>query len=198
MTTTTIRANRRARGTTRADIDRVVTELVNDAIDDPRSPATVSSWTTSRPTRSGCWRWSPAKTSKPGESDGIVADRPETRPDRIVSTVDPESRHVHKTTHNYRDGFKAHIAVEPDTGLITACELTAGNVGDAQAAPGLLADETAPARGARRLRLRLRRVPRPPRKTRQHHADRSSRSRCAASDRPAGSPSTTSSRSSTR
>jgi hypothetical protein len=61
-----------------------------------------------------------------------------------VSVVDPESRHVHKTTSNYRDGFKAHVGVEPDTGLITACELTAGNVGDAQAAPGLLADETAP------------------------------------------------------
>jgi IS5 family transposase len=57
---------------------------------------------------------------------------------------DPESRHVHKTTSNYRDGFKAHVGVEPDSGLITACELTAGNVGDAQAAPGLLAGETEP------------------------------------------------------
>jgi IS5 family transposase len=51
---------------------------------------------------------------------------------------------VHKTTSNYRDGFKAHVGVEPDTGLITACDLTAGNVGDAQAAPGLLANEAAP------------------------------------------------------
>ena len=67
-----------------------------------------------------------------------------TRPDRVVSVHDPESRHVHKTDHNYRDGFKAHVGVEPDTGLITACELTAGNVGDAQAAPGLLAGEAAP------------------------------------------------------
>jgi hypothetical protein len=60
----------------------------------------------------------------------------------VVSVADPESRHVHKTNHNYRDGFKAHIAVEPDTGIITACDLTAGNVGDAQAAAGLIAHET--------------------------------------------------------
>ena len=51
---------------------------------------------------------------------------------------------MHKTNHNHRDGFKAHIGVEPDTGLITACELTPGNVGNAQAAPGLLAGEPGP------------------------------------------------------
>jgi Transposase DDE domain len=50
---------------------------------------------------------------------------------------------VHKTQHSYRDGYKAHIAAEPDTGLITACALTAGNTGDAEAAPDLLADEPA-------------------------------------------------------
>jgi IS5 family transposase len=61
----------------------------------------------------------------------------------VISTVDPESRHVHKTRHSYRDGYKAHIAAEPDTGLITACELTAGNTGDAEAAPDLLANEAA-------------------------------------------------------
>jgi IS5 family transposase len=50
---------------------------------------------------------------------------------------------VHKTQHAYRDGFKAHIAAEPETGIITATDLTAGNVGDAQAGPGLLANEPA-------------------------------------------------------
>ena len=75
---------------------------------------------------------------------GRGASPPVTRPDRIVSVNDAKSRHVHKTTSNYRDGFKAHIGVEPDTGLITACALTAGNVGDAQAAPGLLAGESSP------------------------------------------------------
>jgi IS5 family transposase len=44
--------------------------------------------------------------------------------DRVISTVDPEARHAHKTVHRRQDGFKAHIAVEPDTGIITDCALT--------------------------------------------------------------------------
>lgn len=51
-------------------------------------------------------------------------------PDRVISTVDPESRHMHKSVSSYRDGFKAHIAVEPETGLITATALTPANAGD--------------------------------------------------------------------
>jgi hypothetical protein len=31
---------------------------------------------------------------------------------------------VHKSVHRRQDGYKAHLAVEPDTGLITAGELT--------------------------------------------------------------------------
>lgn len=45
-------------------------------------------------------------------------------PDRVVSTVDPEARHAHKTVSRRQDGYKAHVAVEPDTGLITDCALT--------------------------------------------------------------------------
>jgi len=123
-----------------ADIDRVVTELVNDAhavlaaldgaeLDDVQVEAV------------GLLALVAGQDVEPGDGDGTWRIVPETRPDRIVSVHDPESRHVHKTNHNYRDGFKAHIGIEPDTGLITACDLTAGNVGDAQAAPGLLADE---------------------------------------------------------
>lgn len=43
--------------------------------------------------------------------------------DRMVSTVDPEARHVHKSYSQRREGFKAHLAVEPETGLITAVTL---------------------------------------------------------------------------
>ncbi|MCP3934654.1 MAG: transposase [Actinomycetia bacterium] len=55
--------------------------------------------------------------------------------------MDTESRHTHKTSHSYRDGYKAHIAAEPDSGIITASALTAGNTSDADTAPGLIADE---------------------------------------------------------
>ncbi len=44
--------------------------------------------------------------------------------DRLISVVDPETRHAHKTVHRRQDGFKAHVAVEPETGIITACTLT--------------------------------------------------------------------------
>jgi hypothetical protein len=45
-------------------------------------------------------------------------------PDRMISTVDPHSRHAHKTQSRQQDEFKAHIVIEPDTRLITAAELT--------------------------------------------------------------------------
>lgn len=44
--------------------------------------------------------------------------------DRVISVVDPEARHAHKTVSRKQDGFKAHLAVEPDTGIVTACALT--------------------------------------------------------------------------
>jgi IS5 family transposase len=44
--------------------------------------------------------------------------------DRVISTVDPDARHAHKSVHRRQDGFKAHVAIEPDTGIITDCALT--------------------------------------------------------------------------
>jgi IS5 family transposase len=51
-----------------------------------------------------------------------IAER--VAPDRVISTVDPDARHVHKTMHRRQDGYKAHVAIEPDTGIITDCALT--------------------------------------------------------------------------
>jgi hypothetical protein len=39
--------------------------------------------------------------------------------------------------------IKAHLAAEPETGIITAAELSPGNTGDAEAAPVLLEGEPA-------------------------------------------------------
>jgi len=61
--------------------------------------------------------------------------------ERVISTVDPESRHMHKSRSVYRDGFKAHVAVEPDTGIITGCELTPANTGDGPVGVDLLHSE---------------------------------------------------------
>lgn len=58
--------------------------------------------------------------------------------DRVISTVDPEARHGHKTDARRFDGYKGHIALDPDSELITATHVTPGNVGDADAATELL------------------------------------------------------------
>ena len=68
-------------------------------------------------------------------------------PDRVISVVDPQARHAHKTVHRRQDGFKAHVAVEPDTGIITDCALTkasGADTSDAAVGPTLLAEEPTP------------------------------------------------------
>jgi IS5 family transposase len=67
--------------------------------------------------------------------------------DRTVSTVDPEARHVHKTRSHQQDGYKAHVAVEPETGLYTDVALTPGcgpEHHEAVVGLDLLADEPDP------------------------------------------------------
>ncbi|HKS51877.1 MAG TPA: IS1182 family transposase [Pseudonocardiaceae bacterium] len=44
--------------------------------------------------------------------------------DRVISVVDPQARHVHKTVSHKQDGYKGHVVVEPDTGLFTGGKLT--------------------------------------------------------------------------
>jgi hypothetical protein len=59
-------------------------------------------------------------------------------PDRVISTVDPDTRQVHKSWSRRQDGYKAHPAIEPDTGIITDCALTkAGGADNHEAAVGL-------------------------------------------------------------
>jgi hypothetical protein len=63
-----------------------------------------------------------------------------TAPDRVISTVDPQARHGHKTAAHGFDGYKAHIAADPDSEIITAAEVSAATSGDAVVAPTLLGD----------------------------------------------------------
>ena len=81
---------------------------------------------------------------EPGDEDGTWRIAQRTAADRVVSTVDPDSRHVHKTVHDYRNGYKANVAVEPETGLATACALTPGNTPDGATALALLHGEADP------------------------------------------------------
>jgi IS5 family transposase len=61
--------------------------------------------------------------------------------DRVISVVDPEARHMHKSRSDYRDGYKAHLAVEPETGLITGARLTPANTPDGPTGVALLVGE---------------------------------------------------------
>jgi IS5 family transposase len=80
---------------------------------------------------------------EPGDEDGTWKIERKVSKHRVISTVDPETRHMHKSRSSYRDGYKAHIAVEPDTGLITACDLTPANAGDGPTGIKLLESEPA-------------------------------------------------------
>src|SRR5512140_1865291 len=44
--------------------------------------------------------------------------------DRAVSTVDPDARHTRKSPEARRDGYRAHVAACPETGIITDEKLT--------------------------------------------------------------------------
>jgi hypothetical protein len=68
--------------------------------------------------------------------------------DRIISTVDPDVRHGHKTSARGFDGYKGHVAVDPDSELVISTAVTAGNVGDAAAAEELLAADLQAAENA--------------------------------------------------
>jgi hypothetical protein len=63
-----------------------------------------------------------------------------TAPDRIISMVDPEARHGHKTAAHGFDGYKAHVAIDPDSEVICAAEVSPATSGDAAVAPTLLED----------------------------------------------------------
>jgi hypothetical protein len=44
--------------------------------------------------------------------------------DRVISTVDPDARHTRKSGEARRDGYRAHVAADPETGIITDEKLT--------------------------------------------------------------------------
>jgi IS5 family transposase len=67
---------------------------------------------------------------EPGEGDGTWKIARQVAKDRVISTVDVEARHGHKSTAVRTDGFKAHLCTEPDTGIITALKVTPANVAD--------------------------------------------------------------------
>jgi hypothetical protein len=78
---------------------------------------------------------------EPGERPGSWRIARRVAQDRVISTVDPQARHTRKTSAHKRDGYKGHIAAEPETGLVTECALTAASAADGPTGVGMLTEE---------------------------------------------------------
>jgi hypothetical protein len=74
--------------------------------------------------------------------DGVFRIARRVAPDRVISTVDPDARHGHKTSARGFDGYKGSVALDPDSEIITDTEVSAANVGDASVAADLIDDLT--------------------------------------------------------
>jgi hypothetical protein len=59
--------------------------------------------------------------------------------DRVISTVDPGARHTRKSPEARRDGYRAHVAADPETGIITDEKLT-GAAGQDNSDPAVAAE----------------------------------------------------------
>jgi Transposase domain (DUF772)/Transposase DDE domain len=59
--------------------------------------------------------------------------------DRVISTVDPDARHTRKSPEARRDGYRAHVAADPETGIITDEKLTKAS-GEDNADPAAAAE----------------------------------------------------------
>jgi hypothetical protein len=75
------------------------------------------------------------------DTDGVFRIAHRVAADRVISTVDPDARHGRKTSARGFDGYKGHIAIDPDAEIVTATEVGAANAGDAEPATDLLADD---------------------------------------------------------
>lgn len=71
--------------------------------------------------------------------DGVFRIARRVARDRIISTVDPEARHGHKSRNRRFDGYKAHLSVDPDSELIDDVVVTPANTHDADAVDDLVA-----------------------------------------------------------
>ena len=70
--------------------------------------------------------------------DGVFRIARGVARDRLISTVDVQARHGHKSRARTFDGYKSHLAVDPDEELITAVAVTAANAADREVLDELL------------------------------------------------------------
>ena len=71
--------------------------------------------------------------------DGVFRIAKKVAKDRIISTVDTEARHGHKSHDRRFDGYKTNLSIDPDSELIDEVVVTAANAADHDAIDDLLA-----------------------------------------------------------
>ena len=118
----------------------LVDGLVTDALESPGRVRRATDEETEATSALGLLALVAGQDVEQGD-DGTWKIARKVAPDRVISTVDPEARHMHKSRSEYRDGYKAHIAIEPETGLVTAAALTPANTADGSTGVELLAGE---------------------------------------------------------
>jgi len=74
--------------------------------------------------------------------DGVFRIARKVATDRMISTVDPDARHGRGTSEHGFDGYKGHVAIDPDTEVITAVAATPGNSGHAVLVGGRRSDRS--------------------------------------------------------
>ena len=136
----------------RTERDQVVSLLVNDAIDllDAVGETPLDR---AQEDAVGMLALVAAQDVEPGEQEGTWRIARRVAKDRVISTVDPEARHGHKSVSVRKDGFKAHLALEPDTGIVTGAMITPANAPDGPAGLAAHGIRARRPRGPRRLRL---------------------------------------------
>ena len=77
------------------------------------------------------------------DEDGVFRIVRGVAKDRVISTVNVEARHGHKSRNRHFDGYKAHISIDPDSELIAEIVATPANTHDAEAVKELLENEAA-------------------------------------------------------
>ena len=85
--------------------------------------------------------------------------------DRVISTVDPDARHTRKSPEARRDGYRAHLAADPETGIITDEKLTRAS-GTENSDPAVAEEFLAAGAGQGEAARQPRSSPRPPVRTR--------------------------------
>jgi IS5 family transposase len=70
--------------------------------------------------------------------DGVFRIVRKVAKDRVISTVDPEARHGHKSRNRRFDGYKTHLSIDPDSELIDEVTVTAANTPDRDAVDDLV------------------------------------------------------------